>query len=166
MLKTMLLVSSACAFAPSISTNTSISLNLFGGKKDSAGKAAQGPMGGMMDQLAMFKKAQEIAKKKNELDQEIAQMEIIGTAADGKIKVTVQYVPAQMPTNPSPSYEAKKIDIDDAYFNEVSPSTLSEELVSAIRDGETAATKIVAEKYQSLDKELSSILGGLAGGLN
>lgn len=166
MLKTMLLVSGACAFAPSISTNNSISLNLFGGKKDSAGKAAPGPMGGMMDQLAMFKKAQEIAKKKNELDQEIAQMEIIGTAADGKIKVTVQYVPAQMPTNPSPSYEAKKIDIDDAYFNEVSPSTLSEELVTAIRDGETAATKIVAEKYQSLDKELSSILGGLAGGLN
>lgn len=166
MFTSIVLLSNASAFAPSMSTRTSTSLDLFGGKKDGGDKAAgSGPMGGMMDQLAMFKKAQEIAQKKKQLDDEIAKMEIIGSAADGKIKVTVQYIPAQMPTNPSPSYDATKIDIDEAYFESVSPSDLGTALVDAIRDGETAATKVVAEKYQSLDKELSSILGGLSGGM-
>lgn len=118
----------------------------------------------MMDQLAMFKKAQEIAKKKQELDVEIAKMDIIGSAADGNVKVTVQYVPAQLPVNPSPGYDATKIDIDADYFEGVSGEDLGQALVDALRDGETSATKIVAEKYQSLDKELSGILGGMAGG--
>jgi DNA-binding protein YbaB len=120
-------------------------------------------MGGMMDQLAMFKKAQEIAKKKQDLDQEIAELDIIGTAADGKIKVTVQYVPAQLPANPTPGFDTTSIDIDEEYLNEVSSEDLSSALVDALRDGETSATKLVAEKYQSLDKELSSILGGMQG---
>ena len=116
-----------------------------------------------MDQLAMFKKAQEIAKKKQELDKEIAAMDIIGTAAGGKIKVTVQYVPAQLPTNPSPGYDAVAIDIDEEYLKEVSSVDLSAALVEALRDGETSATKIVAEKYQTLDKELGAMLGGMGG---
>lgn len=157
-----LLITGASAFAPSYKSTTSTSLNLFGGKKEGGGD--KGGMGGMMDQLAMFKKAQEIAKKKTELDNEIAKMDIIGSAADGKVKVTVQYVPAQLPVNPSPGYDAVKIDIDDDYFNEASGADLGTALVEALRDGETAATKIVAEKYQTLDKELSGILGGMQGG--
>jgi len=121
-------------------------------------------MGGMMDQLAMFKKAQEIAGKKQTLDKEIAEMDIIGSAADGKVKVTVQYVPAQMPQNPSPGYDATGVDIDEAYLSEVSSEDLSAALVDALRDGETRATQVVAEKYQSLDKELQAILGGMGGG--
>ncbi|GFH45058.1 hypothetical protein CTEN210_01532 [Chaetoceros tenuissimus] len=161
-----LLASGASAFAPSINARTSstTSLNLFGGKKSGGDEGKGGPMGGMMDQLAMFKKAQEIAKKKNDLDKEIAQMDIIGSAADGKIKVTVQYVPAQLPANPSPGYDATKIDIDEDYLSEVSCEDLNAALVEALRDGETAATKVVAEKYQSLDKELSGILGGMGAG--
>lgn len=165
-LSTAILISSASAFAPSsnVRTLSTTSLNLFGGKKD-GGDAAKGggPMGGMMDQLAMFKKAQEIAKKKQDLDQEIAELDIIGTAADGKIKVTVQYVPAQLPANPTPGFDTTSIDIDEEYLNEVSSEDLSSALVDALRDGETSATKLVAEKYQSLDKELSSILGGMQG---
>jgi DNA-binding protein YbaB len=161
----VVLVSGASAFAPSVNTRisstTSTSLGLFGGKKE--GGDSKGPMGGMMDQLAMFKKAQEIAKKKQELDKEIAAMDIIGTAAGGKIKVTVQYVPAQLPTNPSPGYDAVAIDIDEDYLKEVSSADLSAALVEALRDGETSATKIVAEKYQTLDKELGAILGGMGG---
>lgn len=161
-----LLASGASAFAPSINARTSstTSLNLFGGKKSGGDEGKGGPMGGMMDQLAMFKKAQEIAKKKNDLDKEIAQMDIIGSAADGKIKVTVQYVPAQLPANPSPGYDTTTIDIDEDYLSEVSCEDLGAALVDALRDGETAATKIVAEKYQSLDKELSGILGGMGAG--
>ena len=66
---------------------SSTSLNLFGSKpKDpnSDGDAPQQP--GMMDQLAMFKKAQEIASKKAAIDKELAEEKIVGTAADGKIE--------------------------------------------------------------------------------
>ena len=155
------------AFAPTptkslITTTTTTSLNLFGGKKaspDSGNK--NNPMGGMMDQLAMFKKAQEIAKKKNDLDKEIAAMDIIGSAADEKIKVTVQYVPAQLPVNPSPGYDAVKVDIDEDYLNGVSCEDLSAALVDAIRSGEAKANEVVAEKYKSLEAEMAEILGGL-----
>ncbi len=120
-------------------------------------------MGGMMDQLAMFKKAQEIAKKKQDLDKEIADMDIIGSAADGNIKITVQYVPAQLPVNPSPGYDAVKIDIDEAYLNEVSSEDLSAALVEAIRSGETKANEVVAEKYKSLEAEMAGMLGQMGG---
>lgn len=159
-----ILLTGASAFAPSstsrITTTTTTSLHLFGGKKE--GKdSGNNPMGGMMDQLAMFKKAQEIAKKKSELDKEIAAMDIIGSAADGKIKITVQYVPAQLPVNPSPGYDAVNVDIDEDYLNQVSSEDLSAALVEAIRSGEAKANEVVAEKYKSLEAEMSSILGGL-----
>jgi DNA-binding protein YbaB len=156
----------AHAFAPTptktlIATSSTTSLNLFGGKKESSDSGNKNPMGGMMDQLAMFKKAQEIAKKKNDLDKEIAEMDIIGSAADGKIKVTVQYVPAQLPVNPSPGYDAVKVDIDEEYLNGVSCEDLSAALVDAIRSGEAKANEVVAEKYKSLEAEMTEILGGL-----
>lgn len=160
-------IASTQAFAPSLTSQsipTTTTLNLFGGKKEGGDAGGNNPMGGMMDQLAMFKKAQEIAKKKQDLDKEIADMDIIGTAADGKIKITVQYVPAQLPMNPSPGYDAVNIDIDEAYLNDVSSEDLSAALVEAIRSGETKANEVVAEKYKTLEAEMSGILGGLGGG--
>eukprot|EP00555_Chaetoceros_dichaeta_P014399 CAMPEP_0198260746 /NCGR_PEP_ID=MMETSP1447-20131203/9634_1 /TAXON_ID=420782 /ORGANISM="Chaetoceros dichaeta, Strain CCMP1751" /LENGTH=180 /DNA_ID=CAMNT_0043948471 /DNA_START=74 /DNA_END=616 /DNA_ORIENTATION=+ len=158
----------AVAFAPQINSNThttTTSLNLFGGKKDGAkADGGGGPGGGMMDQLAMFKKAQEIAQQKNKLDDELKGMDIIGTAADGKIKVTIKYSPAKMPTSPSPGYDAIDVDIDEEYLNEVSSDVLSEQLVEALRDGETRATEVVTEKYKSLEAALSGIMGGMTGG--
>ena len=161
-LSTALVISCASAFAPSSvsRTTTATSLNLFGGKKE-GGDDAKGGMGGMMDQLAMFKKAQELAKKKTELDKEIADMDIIGSAADGKVKITVQYVPAQLPVNPSPGYDAVNVDIDEDYLNEVSSEDLSAALVEAIRSGEAKANELVAEKYKTLEADMAGMLGGL-----
>jgi len=138
---------------------TTTSLDLFGGKKDGEKAEGGGGGGGMMDQLAMFKKAQEIAQMKNKLDDELKTMDIIGSGADGKIKVTIQYQPAQMPTSPSPGYDAVNIDIDEAYLSEVSSEELSEQIVAALRDGETRATEIVTEKYKSLEASLQGIMG-------
>ena len=86
---TSLLASQATAFAPQQSAASSTALNLFGGNK--GGDDKKGP-GGMMDQLAMFKKAQEVATKKKELDAELANMEFEGSGADGKVKVSFKYV--------------------------------------------------------------------------
>jgi len=114
-----------------------------------------------MDQLAMFKKAQEVAQKKNELDKELAAMDTIGSAADGKVKITVKYVPAQLPSNPNPGYDVVAIDIDEEYLGEVSCEDLSSSLVEAIRNGEEKAAVLVAEKYQALQADLGEMLQGM-----
>ena len=155
-----LLVASASAFSPSgVTRSSSSALNLFGGGNKGEGGEAGKP--GMMDQLAMFKKAQEVASKKGELDKEIQQMDIIGSGADDKIKVTVKYVPAQLPVNPNPGYDVVAVDIDEAYLGEVSSEDLSAALVDAIRDGETKATVLVAEKYQKLQADMAEMLQGM-----
>jgi DNA-binding protein YbaB len=139
---------------------SSTSLNLFGSKPKGEGDAKQP---GMMDQLAMFKKAQELAQKKKALDDELANETIVGTAADGNIEVTIKYVPPQLPANPTPGYEAADVNINEEYLNEVSSEDLSAALVTAIRDGETKATARVGEKYKALEEDMKGIMGGMGG---
>uniref|UniRef100_A0A7S2RHR3 Uncharacterized protein n=1 Tax=Eucampia antarctica TaxID=49252 RepID=A0A7S2RHR3_9STRA len=159
-----LCVVNANAFSPSlIQTNRqSTSLNLFGGKKSGGDDAKKGGPN-MMDQLAMFKKAQEISSKKKVLDDELAEMDIIGKAADGKVKITVKYLPAQMPMSPSPGYDVAGVDIDEEYLNDTSAEDLSAALMEAIRDGENSANLAVTEKYKVLEADLGGIMGGLTG---
>lgn len=147
---------------PATLHQSSTSLNLFGSKPKGEGDdAAKQP--GMMDQLAMFKKAQELAQKKKALDDELANETILGTAADGNIEVTIKYVPPQLPANPSPGYEAADVNINEEYLNEVSSEDLSAALVTAIRDGETKATARVGEKYKALEEDMKGIMGGMGG---
>ena len=146
---------------PATLHQSSTSLNLFGSKPKGEGDAAKQP--GMMDQLAMFKKAQELAQKKKALDDELANETIVGTAADGNIEVTIKYVPPQLPANPTPGYEAADVNINEEYLNEVSSEDLSAALVTAIRDGETKATARVGEKYKALEEDMKGIMGGMAG---
>lgn len=163
---TALCLTSVNAFAPSpiksTINNANTALNLFGGKKSGSGDDKQGGPG-MMDQLAMFKKAQEIAQKKKKLDDELAAMDIIGEAAEGNVKITVKYQPAQMPMNPSPGYEVSNVDIDEAYLGDVSAEDLSAALVDAIRNGEESANVAVQEKYKALEADLGSMMGGMGG---
>jgi DNA-binding protein YbaB len=146
---------------PATIHQSSTSLNLFGSKPKGEGGAAKQP--GMMDQLAMFKKAQELAQKKKALDDELANETIVGTAADGNIEVTIKYVPPQLPANPTPGYEAADVNINEEYLNEVSSEDLSAALVTAIRDGETKATARVGEKYKALEEDMKGIMGGMGG---
>ena len=66
---------------------------LFGGKKEGGGGGggAFGNMAGVMDQ---FKKAQEIAKKSQELQAELANQEFEGTSADGSVTVSYTHLRA------------------------------------------------------------------------
>ena len=154
---------SASAFTTSSSRKTvvgscsSTSLYLFGSKPKAEGTQQQP---GMMDQLAMFKKAQELSQKKTEIDKEIANEKIVGTAADGNIKVTIKYIPPQLPVNPTPGYEAAEVNIDEAYLESVSAEELSASLVEAIRNGEVKAAELVGQKYKVLEDAMKSIMGG------
>lgn len=139
-------------------TTTSTSLNLFGGGKKDGGGAKKGP--GMMDQLAMFKKAQEMAQKKNKLDQELAKMDFEGTAEDGKVIVKFKFIPTSNPMEPNPEYEAQSFEFDDAWYESASPEELSTAVQDAIKAGIEATNQAAAEKYQALQGDLLDAFGG------
>ena len=154
----MLLAFSATtdAFAPQLSsTQHSTRLNLFGGGDKSAKK---GP--GMMDQLAMFKKAQELAKKKNDLDKELSEMEFKGTAEDGKVTAYFKFIPVKNPMDPQPDYEAQKFEFDDDWFEAATPEEISSAVKASIDDGFAKTNDAVAEKYQALQGDLMGAMGG------
>mmetsp|Transcript_38730 Transcript_38730/g.69829 ORF Transcript_38730/g.69829 Transcript_38730/m.69829 type:complete len:172 (-) Transcript_38730:224-739(-) len=159
----LLAATSATAFSTSrqgiVKQQSSTSLNLFGSKPKDGAADGQQQQPGMMDQLAMFKKAQELSQKKNELDKELADEKIVGSAADGKIEITIKYIPPQMPANPTPGYDATAVNIDEEYLAGVSAADLSVALVEAIRDGEKVATEMVGAKYKVLEEDMKKIMG-------
>jgi DNA-binding protein YbaB len=143
------------------SEDSSTARSLFGGKKDGDGK--KGP--GMMDQLGMLKKAQEVAGKKMAMDKELGKVDFVGESAGGKIKITVKYVPP-LPMQ-QPSYEATVFDIDEGYLNdpETDAETLSADLSAAVKEAYRTATEQVTIKLTELTKELSAIMGDMGAGM-
>lgn len=152
------------AFAPTLtsSSTSTTSLNLFGGggKKEDAGN--KGP--GMMNQLAMFKKAQEVAQKKKKLDEELQATPFVAEAADGKVKASFKYVPVMNPMDPNPDYEAINFEFDDEYYESASAEDLSEACKEAVLAGVEKINNAVAEKYAVLQQDLMDALGGMQGG--
>eukprot|EP00816_Leptocylindrus_hargravesii_P006445 CAMPEP_0196802644 /NCGR_PEP_ID=MMETSP1362-20130617/2221_1 /TAXON_ID=163516 /ORGANISM="Leptocylindrus danicus, Strain CCMP1856" /LENGTH=177 /DNA_ID=CAMNT_0042173989 /DNA_START=69 /DNA_END=602 /DNA_ORIENTATION=+ len=149
------------SFAPQSAvsrTTTSTELNLFGGKKE--GGAAKGP--GMMDQLAMLKKAQEIASKKAAIDKELAATEHSGSSADGKVNVVVKYI-APLPMQ-QPGYEPVSAKIDESWLADASTEDVNAALKEAVMEGLKKATAATAEKMQILTAELASVMGEMQGG--
>ena len=157
-LAAVMLVGSASAFSPQLvgQTRAPTELNLFGQGNKGDGKKAPG----MMDQLAMFKKAQEVAQKKAALDKELQEMEFTGTAAGGKVTSTFKYMPVKNPMDPNPDYEMVSIKFDDGYYDSVSPEDLSNDVKEAFRSGVEETNKAVMQKYQSLTADLGEVLGG------
>lgn len=133
---------------------TTTSLNLFGKKEGGENK---GP--GMMDQLAMLKKAQEVASKKQALDKELALLEHVGSSADGKVTVTVKYVPP--PPMQQPGYEPAGCNIDEEYLSTVTSTDLSQAVADAMKDGYKKATEATQAKMQELTAELGKIMGDM-----
>lgn len=83
-----LVVVGSTAFNPSVSyQRSSTLLYLFGGGNKDSGVAKKP---NMLDQLALFKKAQEIAQKKKDIENELAKVLYSGTSTDGKVTATVK----------------------------------------------------------------------------
>jgi len=146
------------AFAPALRRSSSISssqLNLFGGgNKDGESK---GPGGGMMNQLAMFKKAQEMAQKKQTLDQDLAKEIFKGSAANGKVTVDCKFSPSKNPMDPQPDYDAVAFDFDEEWYDSVTPEELGTAVKEALLDGIEQTNVAVSEKYEILGKELQGL---------
>ena len=160
----LLVLGSAAAF--SIQSQTPASsrtisgyapLDLFGG--GGGGGEKKGP--GFMDQLAMIKKAQEIAQKRGKIDEELKKMDFAGESSNGKVKASFKYVPATNPMDPNPDYEAVSFDFDDEFFGSASPEDLSEAVKECIMDGIENTNKGVSEKYAALQEDLAEALSAM-----
>jgi DNA-binding protein YbaB len=154
----LMATSGASAFAPSPTTASyATQLSLFGGGASKDGDAKPG--GGMMDQLAMFKKAQEMAKKKQTLDNELASETFPGTAADGKVTVDCKFSPSKNPMDPQPDYLATKFDFDKDWYEAASPEELSTAVQEAFKSGIEATNEAVKAKYSQLEEDIKALQG-------
>ncbi len=152
----LMATSGACAFAPSPTTSTSpTQLGLFGGgNKDGDSKQP-----GMMDQLAMFKKAQEMAQKKQKLDNELASETFAGSAADGKVTISCKFAPSKNPMDPQPDYQASGFEFDADWWEDASPEDIGSAIEEAFRDGIAVTNVAVQAKYKQLEEDIKSLQG-------
>ncbi len=152
----LMATSGAYAFAPSSTTSTSpTQLGLFGGGNKGGGDGKPG----MMDQLAMFKKAQEMAQKKQKLDKDLSEQSFKGTAADGKVTVSCKFAPSKNPMDPQPDYEATGFDFDEEWWESASPEDIGVAVAEAYRDGIQVTNLAVQEKYKELEEDIKSLQG-------
>ena len=168
----LLTINGVVAFAPSqkmigrpAATSTDTELGLFGGGgAKSGGDAAQKKGPGMMDQLAMFKKAQELATKKKKIDDELAAGTYEGSAADGKVKVVCKFVPSKNPMmEPSPEIDPVSFSFDDEWFESATPEELSSTVQQAISDGVEKTNNAMLERYQELQASMQEAFAPVAG---
>ena len=167
---TLLAIGGAAAFAPVSRYSSSLrqqqttsSLNLFGGGNKSGGDDKKGP--GMMDQLAMFKKAADMAKKKQALDKELAAETFEGQAADGKVTAMCKFSPSGNPMDPQPDYAATGFVFDEEWYDAASPEDIATAAKEAITNAIEKTNIAVSEKYKVLEEDLKSTMGALGGAL-
>mmetsp|Transcript_19216 Transcript_19216/g.24935 ORF Transcript_19216/g.24935 Transcript_19216/m.24935 type:complete len:153 (-) Transcript_19216:190-648(-) len=117
---------------------SNVRLNLFGGGQKKEGGGALSNVAGVMDQ---FKKAQQIAKRSNELQQELAATTVEGASVDGKIifKVTGQQTPETVTIADFESYDG---------------ASLSASLTEALKTAQDKSLQVMNDKMQELYKEI------------
>mmetsp|Transcript_24398 Transcript_24398/g.73219 ORF Transcript_24398/g.73219 Transcript_24398/m.73219 type:complete len:155 (-) Transcript_24398:25-489(-) len=143
----LIALAAAHAFAPrTLRTAPQTRRHLFGGgKKDGGGGGALGQVAGVMDQ---FKKAQEIAKKSQELQQELAAAEFEGSDEGGLVTFTMngQQGPVKC-TAPG--------------FDGADAETLGKAYLEAMQKAQANSLAAMNEKMQALYKSVG--LGGEGG---
>lgn len=88
----------------------------------------------MRDLMSLMGKAKEMQAKMEAMQEEIAQMEAVGQAVGGAVKVTL-----------SGKFEMKKLEIDPSLFKEDDVEILEDLILAAHND---AKTKIEAQMQQ------------------
>jgi hypothetical protein len=101
-----------------------------------------------------------MAQKKQKLDAELQQEVFIGEAADGKVKVSLKFVPVKNPMDPNPDYDPAGFEFDDAWYEAASPEEISAAATECLIDGIRKTNLKVAEKYAVLQTDLMEALGG------
>jgi len=131
------------------STSTRVNLLWFGNDETKAKREEKdkskhsSKMGTTATTMENFKQSQELGKKTSALLQELTSTTVEGSAAKGKIKVTVDG--QQRP---------KLVEIDDEYFGGVGVEDLTEALAIAMQDAHDKSTKLMQDKMNGLYAEL------------
>lgn len=132
-------------------------LNLFGGKKE-GGDNSGGPVGGMMNQLAMFKKAQEIAAKKQAIEKELQLLSFDGSSSNGKVSASMKYLPSPNPMDPQPEFEVQGLTFDDDWFAQAAPEQIASAITEAYRAAVQATMLGSEEKFKVLAEDLKAMM--------
>jgi len=112
-------------------------------KKTDKSKQFSSKMGATATTMENFKQSQELGKKTNTLLQDLSSTTVEGSAAKGKIKVTVDG--QQRPMG---------VEIDDDYFDTCRVEDLTEALAVAMQDAHEKSTKIMQDRMTGLYVEL------------
>lgn len=128
-------------------------LSLFGGGNKDGGES-KGPGTGMINQLAMFKKAQEVAQMKQKIDKKLAKETFKGIAAHGKVTVECKFSPSKNPMDPQPGNDVAAISFDNEWYDAATPEELSAAVKEAVSDAIKKTNDAMSEKYKILGEQL------------
>ena len=106
--------------------------------------------GGMPDMQAILQQAQQMQQQLMSAQQELAEAEVSGTAGGGLVTAVV-----------SGAGELKRLDIDPKVVDPDDVETLGDLIVAAVRDANTKAQDLAADKMGPLAGGLGGDLGGL-----
>eukprot|EP00546_Thalassionema_frauenfeldii_P011421 CAMPEP_0178920170 /NCGR_PEP_ID=MMETSP0786-20121207/14855_1 /TAXON_ID=186022 /ORGANISM="Thalassionema frauenfeldii, Strain CCMP 1798" /LENGTH=185 /DNA_ID=CAMNT_0020594205 /DNA_START=76 /DNA_END=633 /DNA_ORIENTATION=- len=138
-------------------------LNLFGGKKDGEAKDDAGGPGGLLGNLAMLKKAQEIQQKKAAIEKELGEMVFSGKSENEKVTANLKYIASKNPMDPQPEYGVDSFDFDDDWYNDAAPDDLSSGILEAYRAGIMVCQEESQTKFETIAKDVQAMFQGVAG---
>lgn len=135
-------------------------LFLFGGaNKGGADNASKEP--GMMERLQMIQKAQQMAQKKKKIDDDLAKETFTGASADGKVSITIKFIPPTNPMDPSPDYAATAVNVDDNYFAATPAADLGVAFKQAYLNGIENTNQAIAVQYKVLQDDMLATMQGM-----
>ena len=106
----------------------------------------------MMNMMNMMKQAQNIQKKLQEAQEELANMEVPGEAGNGSVKVVCDG-----------RGQFKSIKLSAEAINPENPSSVSEDTIEMLEDLITAAiNQTTAEAHKMMDEKMKAITGGFS----
>ena len=115
-------------------------------------------MGGMMNQLAMFKKAQEIASKKQAIEKELQLLSFDGTSSNGKVTASMKYLASPNPMDPQPEFEVQGFTFDDDWYAQAATEQIALAVTEAYRAAVQATMLGSEEKFKVLAEDLKAMM--------
>ena len=96
-------------------------------------------IGGLKDFGALMKQAQEMQQKLGELQERLAEMEVIGQSGGGMVRVTL-----------NGKNETRRVEVDSSLMTPADKGVLEDLIVAACNDARSKVEALVQEQMRSL----------------
>lgn len=120
-----------------------VGVDEFENEKGESSGSSMGGVSGMVDSMENLKRAQRAGKMTSRLVRELSSTNVEGTAADGKVRVTMDC--QQRPIS---------VNIDEAYVGDVDVADLCSSVTNAMTDAHAKSLDRMDEKMKSFYAEL------------